>query len=216
MNAGTTPLTIRTAARATPFIVTPSRLNRQTQAARVASLALGLLAALTRELAAPYLLVMIAMAWRDGERREAMAWAGALVVVGAALFVHAGAVGAQVRPGDLASQGWLKIGGWPFALQTLKWNAFLIAAPEWLVALIAPLALLGLAMWRGGIGDRLALTVFGYLAAFVFVGRAQNHYWGLLIAPLWPLGLLLAPKALLVLSQTLGLRNGPGRPAPAA
>lgn len=168
------------------------------------SLLLGLLAAMTRELAAAYLLAMAALAWRDGYRREALGWIAGLAVVAAGMTAHAAAVDAQLLRGDLASQGWLKIGGWSFALATIHWNALLVAAPLWATAIVAPLALLGLAAWRDPLGERVALTVFGYIAAFIFVGRPENSYWGLLIAPLWPLGLLLASKTLVGLSRTLG------------
>jgi hypothetical protein len=38
--------------------------------------------------------------------------------------------------------------------------------------------------------------VLAYLAAWSFVGRPDNGYWGLVIAPLLPLGLLQLPEAL--------------------
>ncbi len=138
------------------------------------SLIVGLLAALTRDLAAAYLLAMAAMAWRDGERREAAAWIGAIAVFGLALAAHAGAVQAQLLAGDGSSQGWLTFGGWPFVLQMARWNALVVAAPRWLAAVLAPAALLGLALWRHPLGERLALIVFGYTAAFLFVGRPVN------------------------------------------
>jgi hypothetical protein len=169
----------------------------------------GLLAALTRELAGAYLLAMAALAWKDGYRREALAWLGALVVLGIALAGHAWAVGAQVLPGDAVSQGWLKVSGWRFVLLAVRWNTILLAAPLWVAALLTPLALLGLAAWRDPLGERMALTVFGYAGAFIVIGRPENAYWGLLIAPLWPLGLLLAPKTLLMLFANL-------KPAPRA
>ena len=174
-----------------------------------ASLCIGLLAALTRELAAAYLLAMAALAWRDGCRREALAWLAALAAVAVALVAHAAAVEAQMFPGDRASQSWLNIGGWRFVLAAIRWNTVLLNAPRWAAAVVAPFALLGLAAWRGPLGERLALTVFGYVAAFVFVGRPENHYWGLLIAPLWPLGLVLAPTALATLCRSLS-PHGPG------
>jgi hypothetical protein len=167
---------------------------------------IGLAAALTRELAAAYLLAMAVLAWRDGARRETIAWMGALAAFTLALAAHAAAVHAQILPGDPASQGWLRIGGWRFALATFHWNALLITAPAWVTAVLAPVALLGLAAWRDPLGERVALTVFGYVAAFIFVGRPENSYWGLLIAPLWPLSLLLGPRALLVLLRTAGPR----------
>jgi hypothetical protein len=33
------------------------------------------------------------------------------------------------------------------------------------------------------------------VAGFCIVGRPDNDYWGLLLAPLWPLGLLQADRA---------------------
>jgi hypothetical protein len=173
----------------------------------MASVLIGLLAALTRELAAAYLLAMAVLAWRDGCRKETVGWIAALAAVAGVLAVHAAAVNAQLVPGDSASQGWVRIGGWPFVLSAIHWNALLIIAPQWAAALVAPLALLGLAAWRGPFGERVALTVFGYVAAFVFVGRPENNYWGFLIAPLWPLGLLLAPRMLLALGRNLRPRD---------
>ena len=183
-----------------------------------ASVAMGLAAALTRELAAAYLLAMAVCAWREGRRREALAWALALGLVAAALAVHATMVARQLVPGDLASQGWLKAGGWSFVLATLRWNAVFVVAPDWALALCAPFALLGLAMWRSPLGERVALTVLGYVAAFFFVGRPDNAYWGLLIAPLWPLGLALAPASLAALwSGVMGRRRAtPETPIEAA
>jgi hypothetical protein len=170
----------------------------------------GLLAALTRELAGAYLVAMAALAWKDGCRRETLAWLGALVVLAVALAGHAWAVSAQVLPGDAASQGWLKISGWRFVLLAVRWNTVLLASPLWVAALLTPPALLGLAAWRDPLGERMALTVFGYVAAFILIGRPENAYWGLLIAPLWPLGWLLAPKTLLMLLTNLkpGARQG--------
>jgi hypothetical protein len=173
----------------------------------MASVLIGLLAALTRELAAAYLLAMAVLAWRDGGRRETAAWIAALAAAAGALAVHAAAVSAQLLPSDSPSQGWLRIGGWPFVLSAIHWNSVLIVAPQWAGALVAPLALLGLAAWRDPLAERVALTVFGYVAAFIFVGRPENNYWGLLIAPLWPLGLLLAPRMLLTLGRNLRARD---------
>jgi len=165
----------------------------------VLSVLIGLLAALTRDIAAAYLLVMAVMAWKDGRRREAAAWIAVLAVFAGALAAHAGAVQARLLPGDGVSPGWLAIGGWRFILQMGRWNAIVAAAPRWVAAALMPAALLGLAMWRHPLGERLALTVLGYTVAFAIFGRATNTYWGLLIAPLWPLGLLIAPRAVVVL-----------------
>jgi hypothetical protein len=167
-----------------------------------ASVLIGLFAALLRELSAAYLIAMMVLAWKDGCRREATAWAAALGVFFAALGAHAVMVHSLVLPTDAVSQGWLKISGWPFVLDSARWNTILLQTPRWLGALLMPFALMGLAMWRGPVGERVALTVLGYTGAFVFLGRPENAYWGLMIAPLLPLGLLFAPEALLVLGRT--------------
>jgi hypothetical protein len=56
--------------------------------------------------------------------------------------------------------------------------------------------LLGLAGWSGAVGSRVGLTVGMYVAAFLFAGRPIHAYWGLMYAPLLPLGLVWAPRAL--------------------
>jgi hypothetical protein len=153
------------------------------------SLLAALLALSIRELAAPYLLAMAALALRDGRRGEAAAWLGGLLALALALTVHAAALGPFVRATDVASAGWLGLNGWRFVLLQMKWNLLLMTTPDWAAAILAPLALLGLLGARGALADRLLLVVGGYTAAFLVVGRADNSYWGLLTAPLWPLGL---------------------------
>ena len=67
----------------------------------------------------------------------------------------------------------------------------------WVAALVLPPALLGLLFWSGGGGGRGARTAFvvlGYALGFCFIGRPNNDYWGLIIAPLWPLGLAEADR----------------------
>ena len=61
---------------------------------------------------------------------------------------------------------------------------------------LLPLILIGLIGWRGKVGTRVGLTVGIYVLAFMIVGRGDNNYWGLMFAPLLPLGLLLAPRSL--------------------
>ena len=161
------------------------------------SLAVGLLAALIRELAAPYLLVMATMAFVERRPREGAAWLASLAVFVGALAAHAHAVSHYVLPNDAHSEGWLSLGGWPFLLHALQWNAVLAAGPAWLAIALAPLALLGVTSWRGPLGARLGLIVLGYVAGLLVLGRPENVYWGLMIVPLLSLGLIKAPQALL-------------------
>jgi len=161
------------------------------------SVALGLTAAVLRELAFPYLAAMTVLAMVEGRRREAAAWGLAIAAAGAALALHAHAVAAVTNAHDLASPGWARFAGWCFILQLAQLNAFLLPAPLWVTALMLPPALLGLAFWApddDGLGRRTGLTILGYVLAFCVVGRPDNDYWGLLLAPLWPLGLLQADR----------------------
>lgn len=160
----------------------------------VAAVVIGTVAALTRELAAAYLLAMFAIALKERGYAEAGGWAAGIAVFALAMMLHAGQVHQLVSAADPASQGWLQAGGWKFVLDTAQWNVLLSAAPSWVTAVVLPLALLGLT--ASPIDQRLLLTVAGYTAAFTIVGRDDNFYWGLLIAPLWPIGLASAPTAL--------------------
>ena len=69
------------------------------------------------------------------------------------------------------------------------------------MAIVYPLTLLGFAAWRGPLGARVAITVLGYTAAFLFLGRTDNYYWGLITLPLLPLGLIWAIAALTTLTK---------------
>jgi hypothetical protein len=154
------------------------------------SLALVLAAAAVRELAAPVLGLMALMALLDGRRREALAWAGAAGLYAAAIAWHAWQVTALTTAADGTSSGWLALGGWPFVLLQMKWNALLLGLPAQVVALVAALAVLGLAGLRGPREMRVAATLVCFGLAFLALGRVDNAYWGLMITPLWPVALV--------------------------
>lgn len=175
------------------------------------SVFLGLLAVLFRELALPYLAVMAFFAWRERGRLEAAAWAFAILVGIAAMAAHASMLSFHVTAADPASPGWSGMGGWPFILGMMKLCSPLLFLPIWAIALLVPLALLGWAGLTGLIGERIAILLFGYIAAFMLLGRPDNFYWGLLIAPLLPVGLAFAPRALRDLGRNLEIVNRRGR-----
>lgn len=166
----------------------------------------GACAVLFRELAAPYLVVMAVMALAERRYKEAGAWALALAVFAAALTAHAMAVGALVTPADRASPGWLALGGWSFVLNSAYWSLSVLHIGA-LAALLLPLALLGLT--ARPVDYRLTLIVFGYIAAFLIVGRSDTPYWGFIYAPLWPIGLVMLWPALAQCRHDLkSLRSG--------
>jgi len=156
----------------------------------------GLLASLVREIAMPYLLVMAAFAFYEKQWRQCAAWLGAILLAVAAFLAHIHAAAGLHRPGDLVSPGWMGLYGWDFAIATAKWNILLHELPYPLIALALCLGVIGLAGAEDARARRAAVIVAGYLAGFLVVGRPDNYYWGLLYAPLLPVGFLLAPAAL--------------------
>ncbi len=161
-----------------------------------AAVMIGLLAAITRELAMPYLMVMALLALVERRRLEASCFAVALGVALALLAFHAHAVMSLLQPGDRASASWVHLGGWAFVLTTARWNLLGAVVGLWPAAVILPLSLIGAVGWRSGAGLRLAALLLGYTCGFMAIGRPENDYWGLLVAPLVAIGLCLAPAAL--------------------
>ncbi len=166
-----------------------------------ASAGIGLVAVLIREIAIVYPLVMLGMALVERRWREASVWSG--VVLTFALFIawHASQVAAVARPDDLASPSWVAMGGWRFVVTMLWLTGPWRVLPLWVASACIPLALLGWGGERSATATRATLLLVTYLVMFTMVGRANNFYWGFLVAPLLPLGLLMAPKALVDLSR---------------
>lgn len=161
-----------------------------------AAVALGLAAALFRELALPYLCVMAFLALRERNRAECIAWTAAILIFFAAFATHAVALSAHLLGSDPVSPGWASVGGWAFILGLAERCTLFALLPLPLIALAIPLALLGWAGLGNGTADRAGLLLILYLVAFAFIGRPDNFYWGIMIAPLLPIGFAFAPAAL--------------------
>ena len=124
---------------------------------RFVSVICGLAALSLRELTLPFVCVMMVLAYREGHRREALAW-----LIGSHCFrwritaslVYSYKLDHGKRLG--LEGGWIVFGGWRFVLDTAKMQPLLLIAPPWVTAIILPLALLGLAGWRGPLGSRVA------------------------------------------------------------
>lgn len=180
---------------------------------RRASITAGLLALFIRELVLPFAVVMLAIAWYEKHRREAWTWAAGIAAFAVFLGVHALHVNSLITAADRAHEGWLHCNGWGFVLATGKFNTLLVNAPQWVLALAMPAAMLGLVAWRGPTGLRAAATVGTYMCAFLIAGRACNFYWGMLYAPLLSLGLAYSPWALLDLLRSAGIIPRTPRPS---
>jgi hypothetical protein len=173
------------------------------------------LACTIRELAVPFLLAMGAFALLERRYREFAGWTGALVAFCALYAIHVSLTAHALTAQDTVSPGWVKFGGIPFAVETLRVNTALLFLPRWVAAICGALTLIGLAGARDPWLNRIGLVVGGYLVAFMIVGRPANYYWGMLIAPLVPVGLAFVLPALLELlrsaAKVLPARRRPGR-----
>ena len=156
-----------------------------------ASVTLGAVALIIRELTLPYVLIMAGVAWWEGRRREAVAWVAATGIFAAFWAWHASQV-LSVMPSKGLTSGWLAGGGWGFVLEASRSSIFLTVLPEhwdrWILAIGIPLLWAGSWYWNDALGRRLAAVLGGYFVLFTIVGQPYNWYWGFLIAPLIPLG----------------------------
>lgn len=175
---------------------------------RWAGLLAGLAALLLRELAAPYVVVALVLALRERRWREVAGWIAGIALFAACFGWHWWMVSQQLGPDDPGyAEGWVQFGGLGFVLATAGFNGLLSLAPEWLAALLLPLALLGLWAWPKG--GRALWTVVAFLAPFLVVGKSFNAYWGALYTPVLMLGLGWAWPALV--AGLMGSKETRGR-----
>ena len=167
------------------------------------AIAIGLAAAVIRETAGLYLIVMLAMALIEGRGREAIGWAIACALLTAVLAFHAHAVAAFIRPLDPVSPGWAGQLGFGFFVRTMTLSTGLALLPMWLAAPLVGLSLFGWAAWHTGLGLRIVVLLSGYALVLSVFGRLDTFYWGLLIAPVLLVGLVFVPDALRDLSSAV-------------
>ena len=95
-----------------------------------------------------------------------------------------------------ASPGWAGLQGFGLFVKSLTLATALQMLPLWAGALLVGLALLGWAAWD----DPLAARMIGILAAYAAVigifARLDTFYWGLMVAPVFLVGLVFVPDAL--------------------
>jgi hypothetical protein len=171
------------------------------------SIAAAALALAIRELSLPYVLLMAALALCRRDWREVGGWVAISLLFGAVLMWHQAAVAAVVVPSDPASPGWTALGGWAGMLRT-----FYLAGPlRWLPAVVAApiiiLTLFGWASWKSTTGLAATLMYLAYGLAFMLFGRADNFYWGLMVAPALLIGLAFLPRAFSDLASTIKRRT---------
>lgn len=166
-----------------------------------------------RETVLPVALLFGLLALIDRNWKLAAAWVTVVVAFAAGLALHASAVAGVVHPGDIGGAGWMGLNGWNNYIGFVQNSSALrFGAPQWIAAILTPLALLGWLAWRSRLGTLGLVVQAGYAAAFMLFARADNDYWGMLVVPTLFIGLVFAPAALASLVRAL--KSPPLEPAP--
>jgi hypothetical protein len=158
--------------------------------------AFAVVALALRELALPFVLLMGALALVARRWKEAAAWAALVLAFAIVIWLHADQVAAVTSAADPASPGWTTMGGWSSLMRTMTLTSGFRALPPALATVAIILSFLGWAGWRSRTGLAGLLMFAGYGLMLMVLGRYENFYWGLLIAPAFALGILFAPIAL--------------------
>ncbi|MDE1467227.1 hypothetical protein [Aurantiacibacter sp. D1-12] len=156
----------------------------------------GILALAVRELALPFILLMGWLALLRGNRGEAAAWLGVVLLFAGVLTAHLIAVSGVTSEADPASPGWMAlrgIGGWT---ANIVLSSPLHLLPPYVAAPLVLLPLLGWAAWRSWFGVTGFLLCLGYGVLFMIAGRDNNFYWALIVMPVWFVGYAFVPRAL--------------------
>ncbi len=162
----------------------------------VEAVAIALAAMLIRETAALYVVIMAIFAWLEGERRETIGWGVTLGLFAVALGIHAYAVSGVTGPLDPASPGWAGLQGFGLFVKSITLATALQLMPLWAGALLVGLALLGWAAWDNPLGLRMIAILAAYAAVIGIFARLDTFYWGLMVAPVFLVGLVFVPDAL--------------------
>lgn len=151
------------------------------------SMVLLLVASLVRELVAPVLLVLVAVSWTSGRKKEAAGWLGCLGLFAIFYVVHLVRVGETVTGPSLESPSWVALGGWPFMVDAVRSSSIFTVFPFWVAAVLVPIGLLGWVSRKGHLFNAVSAYLLAYAALFCVVGRSNNGYWGTFI------GILILP-----------------------
>lgn len=177
------------------------RPGRYGWALAVAALALAL-----REHALPYVLLMGAMALWRRDWREGAAWAVLTAIFAIGFVLHLQAVAALVTPADPQGPPWLVMDGMRGWLSKTVLASNLRFLPHWIAGPLAVAMVFGWSGWRSPAGTTATFLLLGYALAFMLAGRANNFYWGAVIAPMMFLGLAWIPMATASLIRTVRVR----------
>lgn len=167
-----------------------------------ASLSVAAAALLLREHALPFVLLMAAMALWRRDWREGAAWALLTLIYAALLMVHLSTVAAYVGPQDPLGPTWLTLDGLSGWLSKIVLASNLRFLPHFIAGPLVLLMVFGWAGWKSDAGRTACLLYLGYALAFMIAGRANNFYWGAVVAPAMFVGLAFVPMATRSLART--------------
>ena len=166
------------------------------------ALAVAALALAIREHALPFVLLIGAMAvWRR-DWKEAAAWGVLIMAFLAAIAWHFSLVSSHVLPSDPESPDWLVLRGLSGWLGNIVLSSNLRFLPHEIAGPVVLLMVLGWAGWKSPAGTTGTLLFLGYGLAFMLAGRANNFYWGAVVAPAMFVGLAFVPMAITSLVQS--------------
>ena len=161
-----------------------------------AALAVAALALAIREHVLPFVLLMAALAFWRRDWKEGAAWSALVAAFGLYLAWHLGQVAEQVRPSDPMGPDWLVMRGLSGWLSNVVLSSNLRFLPNFISGPLVVLMVLGWAGWKSSLGTTATLLYLGYGLAFMIAGRADNFYWGAVIAPAMFVGLAFMPRAI--------------------
>ncbi len=176
----------------------------------VAAIFVGLLAALLRELAGAFLVLMLCFAIWEKNWREATGWLIATGLLAAFMALHSATLAEYVRADDLVSQGWNHRGGWSFYLHTVHSTTGLVFLPVFAGYAAIPMCLFGWLTLKSGLALRVAGLLLGYAFLVMAFARPANLYWSILCAPFMVAGLILAALSIQALGSNILAKNEPG------
>lgn len=152
-----------------------------------AGLLCAVMAALIRELAASFLLIVLGACILRREKYRAMAVAGALAALGGLMLLHRAAVEQVVLASDMASPGWLALRG-PAGFVSDFCFLLNLPNPPWLGLFLAFSPLAG---WLFA-SRTVTFVPFCWFAAFAvlegYLARPDTYYWVQLVLPAYLLG----------------------------
>lgn len=158
---------------------------------RRASSLFGLMALFVRELAFPYVIIMLILSFYEKQHSEALIWLSGIIAFLLMMVIHIVYIKHIIMNNNLIQyESWIALGGWQFVLNTAHTHPYLLLLPIWFTAMILPMAILGLIGWKDPLFLRISATICVYVVIFAFIGQPFNQLWGLMYVNILLLGLL--------------------------